>query len=392
MRSLCFFTGTRAEYGLLRRVMRHVAEDGRARLGIIVGGAHLSERYGRTIDEIEADGFTIDTAIDALSDGDDDNSILNALGQGVIRYGEALKRINPDLAVVLGDRYETFAFAAAATVLRIPLAHIGGGEATFGSNDEAYRHAITKMAHFHFASCETYARRIMQLGESPGRIWNTGALGVDNIHNLEICEESDIRRTLAIDPQQPYILATIHPETLLVGRETVLCGEFLKATEAFPHHIFVFTGANADTGGGVINAAVSSYVERLPARFRFFLSLGVVGYLSAARYAACVAGNSSSGVIEIPSLHIPVVDIGDRQEGRIRSRAVLHSGTSAGEIISTLKTALHPRCVAVAKAADNPYDKPGTARKIAGILCDPALELHIKKNFSDLPSGVSPHY
>jgi UDP-N-acetyl-D-glucosamine 2-epimerase, UDP-hydrolysing len=388
MKTICVFTGTRAEYGLLRPVMRRIRDDGACRLATIVTGAHLGLSTGHTVDEMEADGMPVDYRVETLMDGDDRNAVCTAMGLGIMRYGDALASLRPDIVVVLGDRYEALALAAATTVHGVPVAHIHGGETTLGAMDETFRHAVTKMSHLHFTSCEAYRNRVVQLGEAPERVWNVGSLGVENIHRLPLPDERSIRARLDLDGTTPYILCTLHPETRGGHDEESLCREFLNALDRFPHHAVVFTGANTDPGGGRVNAVLSAYAERHRDRCRFFMSLGVANYLAAAAHAACVAGNSSSGILEVPSLKTPVVDIGERQEGRIRSAAVLHSGATGEAIAKAVETALTEAHRRAAAEASNPYDKPGTAENICRTLYENIGRTTLKKPFYDLPRPV----
>lgn len=384
MKTICFFTGTRAEYGLLRPLMRAVAAAPDARLRTLVTGAHLAESLGNTWREIEADGLPIDERVEILLDSGTDSSVCTAMGLGIMRYGEALKRLAPDLLVVLGDRFEALAAAAAATVCKVPIAHIHGGELTLGAMDDAFRHAITKLSHLHFTSTETYRRRVIQLGEEPSRVMNVGALGVENIRTLPLLARAEVEQRLDLAAGQPYLLVTFHPATLEAQPPREQLEALLKALDAFPDHACVFTGANADPGGGELNRLLAVSKQAQPGRFRFSMSLGATVYLSAARAAAAVVGNSSSGIIEVPSLGVPTVDIGDRQRGRIRSDSVVHCAPQAAAIEAALATAISPDFRARAAAAHNPYDRPGTAQSIADALlaCDPKALL--SKTFYDL--------
>lgn len=384
MKTICFFTGTRAEYGLLRPLMKAVTAAPGACLRTLVTGTHLAESSGATWREIESDGLPINERVEVLLDAGTDTSVCTAMGLGIMRYGEALKRLAPDLVVVLGDRFEALAVAAAATVCKVPIAHIHGGELTLGAMDDAFRHAITKMSHLHFTSTEAYRRRVIQLGEEPSRVWNVGALGVENIKTLPLVAREEVEQRLGLAPGQPYFLVTYHPATLDAQPARQQLDALLCALHAFPNHVCVFTGANADPGGGELNRLLAIAAQAQPGRFRFSMSLGATLYLSAARAAATVVGNSSSGIIEVPSLGVPTVDIGERQRGRIRSNSVIHCPAEAPAIEAAIATALGDDFRALAASSPNPYDRPGTARSILNALlaCEPRALLH--KTFCDL--------
>ncbi|WP_162878167.1 UDP-N-acetylglucosamine 2-epimerase [Trinickia diaoshuihuensis] len=384
MKTICFFTGTRAEYGLLRPLMRTVETAPGVRLCTLVTGAHLAESLGNTWREIESDGLPIDERVEILMDGGTETNVCTAMGLGIMRYGEALKRLSPDLLVILGDRFEALAAAAAATVCKVPIAHIHGGELTLGAMDDAFRHAITKMSHLHFTSTEAYRRRVVQMGEAPERVFNVGALGVENIKSLPLLSKSEVERRLELAAEQPYFLVTFHPATLEVQPPDEQLEALLSALDAFPSHVCAFTGANADPGGGGLNRMLALAAQARPGRFRFSMSLGVTLYLSAARYAAAVVGNSSSGIIEVPSLGVPTVDIGSRQQGRIRSESVLHCVPQTSAIEAAIATAIGADFRARAAAASNPYDRPGTSRSIVEAILDVDLKAVRDKSFYDI--------
>lgn len=385
MRRITAFTGTRAEYGLLRPVLRLLRAAPDIELHLLVSGSHLEARYGETIREIRAEGFSKITEIPVLpSAGANAVTLCSAMGGGMASYAHALQSSNPDLLLVLGDRYETFFIATAAILLAIPIAHIHGGEVTVGAMDDAFRHAITKMSHLHFASAEANRRRIIQMGEQPHHVWTVGSLGVENALTLPLPDETCLRERLEVG-DHPYLLATFHPVTLEPGKEVIQLSELLAALSLFPDHIVVFTAANADPGGDLINAMLKEQARNHADQFRFFSSLGVEGYLAAAKYAACVIGNSSSGILEIPSLCTPVVDVGQRQAGRLRSAAVLHCIPQTADIHVALLHALTPQHAAFCRIQPNPYEKTGTAHSITHILRTHSLHGILHKIFYDLP-------
>lgn len=397
MRHVCFFTGSRADYGLLRPVMREAQAAG-LRVSVLACGAHLSERFGHTVDEIEADGFTDMVRVPTLTDTDSATDICASAGLAMQGLSKALDQLHPDLLVLLGDRYETLAAAFCAQVLRLPVAHLHGGELSFGAMDEAFRHSITKMSHLHFASTEEYARRIVQLGEDPQRVFHVGAPGVETAMNIPLMAQAQVRADLGLAPDEPYVLATFHPVTLDTVAPELQLESLLGALEDLDAadrkaggqgYAVVFTGANADTGGDAVNRKLRAWAKLLPKRRRLFASLGQKRYLSAVRYASAVVGNSSSGIIEVPSLSTPVVDIGDRQLGRARSEAVVHCQPEREHILAALTLALSPAHARLVTRARNPYERQGTAHRIAQVLSRTPLDGLLKKPFHDLPAGRS---
>lgn len=384
MRTVAVFTATRAEYGLLRPLLLRLRESRQCRLQLIVSGTHLSHAHGYTLTEIQHDGFEPDATIPLDFSKDSPGHLCGALGTMIAETGASLARLQPDIFVLLGDRYECLGAATAAAMLSTPVAHIHGGEITRGAMDDSFRHAITKLSHLHFASCEPYRQRIIQLGEDPQRVWNVGALGVENVLNLPLLDASATRQTLRLADNAPYILCTFHPVTLELGQEARQLTSLCAALDKFSQHCVVFTGANADPGGCGINRQLHDYTTAQPERIRIFQSLGVLSYLSAAKYAACVVGNSSSGIIEIPSLGVPVVNIGNRQQGRIASPAVLHCPPEKDAIVASLAQALTPECREHARSTPNPYEKAGTSAAIAEVLLTFPLNNILKKDFFDI--------
>ena len=306
------------------------------------------------------------------------------MGLALIGYGEVLQRLMPDMVVVLGDRFETFCMAAAAQVCRVPLAHIHGGETTEGAIDEAFRHSITKMSHLHFASCEAYRQRIIQLGEAPDRVFNVGALGVSNIRRMSLMGRSELAESIGVNLENPYFLVTFHPVTLEKDTSEGQFQSLLDALDAFPEYNVIFTKANADTDGRVINRLIDEYAERQPERCFAATSLGALRYLSAMKYATAVIGNSSSGIVEAPSFKIPTVNIGDRQKGRIQAASTLNCLPDANAIRQTIGRALSPAFQESLSGISNPYDRPGTCSAIVGLLENADIFGITKKPFHDL--------
>ncbi|MCX5828122.1 MAG: UDP-N-acetylglucosamine 2-epimerase [Deltaproteobacteria bacterium] len=384
MKNICIVTGSRAEYGLLRWVMQGIQDTPELTLQVVATGMHLSPEFGMTIQEIRADGFEPDETIEILLSGDTPTAICKSMGLAMIGYGEALQRLKPDMVLLLGDRFETFCMAAAAQVCRVPLAHIHGGETTEGAIDEAFRHSITKMSHLHFASCEEYRQRIIQLGEDPDRVFNVGALGVENIRRTSIMERNKLAESIGFTLERPYFLVTFHPVTLEKDTSEGQFQGLLDALDAFPEYNVIFTKANADTDGRIINRLIDDYAEKRPERCFATTSLGVHRYLSAMKYATAVIGNSSSGIIEAPSFKIPTVNIGDRQKGRVRAESVVDCEPVALSIASSIRKATSAEFRDVLKVVKNPYEKTGTAARIVEkitLFCPAEL---MKKSFYNM--------
>ena len=389
MRKICIFTGTRAEYSLLRWVIRGIQDTPDLTLQIVATGMHLSPEFGMTIQEIRIDGFEPDETVETLLSGDTPTAICKSMGLALIGYGEALQRLNPDMVVVLGDRFETFCMAAATQVCRVPLAHIHGGEITEGAIDEAFRHAITKMAHLHFASCEAYRRRIIQLGEAPDRVFNVGALGVENIQRTPLMDLSELTESIGFSLEKPYFLVTFHPVTL---EKSTADGQFhalLEALDGFPEFNVIFTKTNADTDGRIINRLIDDYAGKHPERCLAVTSLGMRRYLSTMKYCTAVIGNSSSGIVEAPTFKVPTVNTGDRQKGRIQAASILNCPPEAAAIRQTIIRALSPVFQESLSSISNPYDRPGTCSIIVGMLENAVIFGITKKTFHDVNIPVA---
>ena len=385
MRKICVVTGTRAEYGLLSRLMRIVKGGNQTRLQVIATNMHLSPQYGYTCQEIENDGFTIDKKIPILEDGKDDaNATVNAMARALVGFSAAYLELKPDIVVVLGDRFEIMAAVMAAHISRIPIAHIHGGEITEGAYDDAIRHCITKMSHLHFTSTETYRNRVIQLGEQPDRVFCVGALGVENIKKLPLMERGEIESSLGIIIDEKTILVTYHPVTLGEHSATEDINVLLQVLEEWPDLRIIFTMPNSDTGASAIAQAIHSFVTRHPERASSFKSLGILRYLSVMKYSGAVVGNSSSGILEAPSLGIPSLNIGDRQKGRVAADSVCNCDVDRMSISKGLGTVLSPAFKTLAREVKNPYEKEGTAQAIYDILCNYPLEQLHQKHFHDI--------
>lgn len=386
MRKICFITGTRAEYGLLSRLMKMVQDDNSTQLQIIATNMHLSPKFGNTYQEIEKDGFTIDKKIPILEDGKDDaNATLKSMAKALAGFADAYDELKPDMVVVLGDRYEILAAATAALIERIPIAHIHGGEITEGAYDDAIRHSITKMSHLHFASTEEYRKRIIQLGEQPDRVWYVGAIGVENIKKLPLMGKAEVEEDVKFKLDENTVLVTYHPVTLGTHSAEQDINEFLASLEERRDLRVVFTMPNSDTGAQVIADAIGVFVARNGDRAVAYKSLGIKRYLSVMKYVGAVVGNSSSGLVEVPSFGIPTLNIGDRQKGRIAADSVYHCDTDKASILQGLDTIISPSFKQKAAATHNPYDKEGTAQAIFDVISTYPLEQLKQKHFYDIP-------
>lgn len=385
-RKICVVTGSRAEYGLLYWLMKEIDSDPGLQLQVISTGMHHSPEFGLTYREIEAGGFTIDAKVEILLSSDSGVGVAKSIGVGVIGFADALARLTPDIVVLLGDRFEILAAAQAAMVLRLPIAHIHGGEATEGLVDEAIRHAITKIAHIHFTASAPYRQRVIQMGESPALVFDFGAIGLDNLARLEPMSRLELETALSCAlPPLPIILGTYHPVTLEAGDSASALGELFRALDHFPQTRVVLTKANADMGGRFINEQIDAYAAANPARVSVFVNLGQRRYLSLLILASVVVGNSSSGIIEAPAAGVPTVNIGDRQRGRIRAPSIIDCAPSATEIARALERALTPEFRAIATRADSSYGRGGASRRIKDTLRDLSLQDILFKKFYDLP-------
>lgn len=389
MRKICVFTGTRADYGLLQPLMRGITQTPGLELQVIASGTHLSPEFGNTYLEIEKDGFQIDAKVEILLSSDTSVGIAKSTGLGLINYSETLSRLQPDLVVILGDRFEAFAMAASATICKIPVAHLHGGELSCGAIDEAFRHAITKMSHLHFTSTEAYRQRVIQLGEAPERVFNVGALGVENIKSLTLLDREALKKAINFHLGEAILLVTFHPVTLENNTAGKQFQEVLLALKEFPQFKIIFTKANADMDGRVINQMIDTFVEQNPDRTCSFTSMGQLRYLSTMRLATVVVGNSSSGIIEAPSLKVPTINIGDRQKGRIKAPSIIDCQPTKKAITESLELAISPSFQETAQKVCNPYEKKGTTAAILQKLKEYDLNSILKKEFYILPTDTA---
>jgi GDP/UDP-N,N'-diacetylbacillosamine 2-epimerase (hydrolysing) len=384
-KKICVVTATRAEYGLLKPLIEGLLAEDDFDVRLAVTGAHLSAEFGSTYHEIEQDGFAIDTKIEILANGNTPSDISKSMACALIGFGDYFAQATPDLLVLLGDRYETIAIALAAMNQRIPIAHLYGGETTEGAMDENIRHALTKLSYLHFTSTEEYRQRVIQLGEQPQRVHTVGALGIENILHEKLLSREELSGALGFPLDKPYAMVTFHPVTLENASAQNQLSEILKAVEHHPEMRFIFSKANADLGGRVINAMLDDYAKNHE-NIAVFSSLGMNRYLSALKHCAFVLGNSSSGLIEAPSFGIPVINIGDRQKGRLQAQSVINCTPDSKSIDEAVETALSPSFIAMAKQVVNPYGDGHTSDKIIKTIKQVLLQdrIDLKKRFFDI--------
>lgn len=384
IRKVCIVTGTRAEFGLMRWLMHEIKEDTELELQIIATGMHLSPEFGYTYKTIEESGFNINKKVEILLSSDSSIGISKSMGLGLISFAEAYDELKPDIIVVLGDRFEIFSAVAAAMSSRIPVGHIHGGEATEGVIDESIRHSITKMSHLHFTATNYYAKRVIQLGEQPDRVFHTGSPGMDNMKRLKLLNRVEFEDSIDFKLGEKNILITFHPVTLEDNTAEKQFFELLEALEQFTDAHLIFTMPNADTDGRVIIDMINDYVLDKKNKAMAFTSLGQMRYLSALKHVDVVVGNSSSGLIEAPSFNVPTVNIGDRQKGRIKAKSVIDCDPNTESIVQAIEKAFSKQFMKKVKLAVNPYGTFGASIKIKEILKSHPLEGIIKKVFHNL--------
>ncbi|UFJ40051.1 UDP-N-acetylglucosamine 2-epimerase [Brevibacillus humidisoli] len=387
-RKICVVTGTRAEYGLLYWLMKEIQDDPDLELQMVVTGMHLSPEFGLTYRTIVEDGFTIHEKVEMLLSSDTPVAITTSIGLGTIGFAVAFDRLQPNIVVLLGDRYEILAAAQAALVARIPIAHLHGGETTEGAIDEAIRHAVTKMSHFHFVSTEEYRRRVIQLGEVPERVYNVGAIGLDHIRQLTLLDREELESSIGFTLGKVNFLITYHPVTLSDRRPEESMNELLAALDEFPDAHLIFTKPNSDTGGRIISKMIDDYVSRDSSRRVAFTSLGQLRYLSAVKHVDVVIGNSSSGIIEVPAFRKPTVNLGDRQRGRVRAPSIIDCDETRTDIVAAINKALSTPFQRELSSLNSPYGNGSeyVSVKIKDLLKKAELRNVLMKSFFDLPA------
>jgi UDP-N-acetylglucosamine 2-epimerase (non-hydrolysing) len=381
-RKIAVFTGTRAEYGLLYWLMKDLQSSTRLELQVIVGAMHLSPEFGSTWKQIELDGFVIDARVEMLLSSDTPVGVVKSMGLGTIGFADALDRLKPDVLVVLGDRFEALAVVQAATVLRIPVAHVHGGELTEGAYDDAFRHAITKMSCVHFTAAEPFRKRVIQMGEAPGTVFNVGAIGLDHISRHQLMTVDELAKSLGFALVQPYFMVTYHPVTVAAEDPEQATRSLLQSLDSFPNYQVILSYPNADNGGRRIIPLLEEYAERWAGRVLAIPSLGSGRYLAALSRASAMIGNSSSGLIEAPAFGVPTVNIGARQQGRLAAESVLHCPPASDAIAEAIAKAVEPAFAHASKSVRNPYGQGDASRQIVTII--ERYEFSVGKRFHDL--------
>ncbi|WP_373036567.1 UDP-N-acetylglucosamine 2-epimerase [Sulfurimonas sp.] len=381
-RKICVVSGTRADYGLLYWLIKEIEEDKELQLQLVVTGMHLSSEFGLTYKEIEKE-FKIDKKIEILLFDDTPVGISKSMALAQVGFAEVYENLKPDIVVILGDRYEMLSAATAAMIERLPIAHLHGGETTEGAFDEAIRHSITKMSHLHFTATEEYKNRVIQLGEQPQRVFNVGGLGIDNIKKLKLLSKEEFEKSIEFKLGAKNILVTFHPVTLEVKTASEQFQNFLDAIDKLEDTKIIFTKANSDTDGRVINRMINAYVQNNSDKSVCFASLGQLRYLSALQYVDAVVGNSSSGLLEAPSFKIGTINIGDRQKGRIMADSVINCSPDTGSITDAFEKLYTDEFKKRLLGVINPYGEGGAGQKIKEIIKTASLNSIIKKVFYD---------
>lgn len=387
MKKICVVTTTRAEYGLLRNLIKNIDKDSDLQLQLVVTGSHLVSNFGFTVKEIEKDNINITEKVDILMAADSPEAISKTMGMALISFAQVFKEIEPDFLVVLGDRYELLPICLSAANFKIPIGHISGGETTEGAIDEGVRHSITKFSYLHFPSCETYRRRIIQLGENPARVYNLGDLGIENILTEELLSLEELEKALNYDLKKPYMAVTFHPTTLGKAKPREEIHHILQAITSFPEINFIFTKANADEGGSEINQIVEEFVKTSKNAV-VFDSLGATKYLSLIKHSKGVLGNSSSGIVEAPAFKVGTVNIGNRQKGRIKTKSIIDCRCEENEIKAAIEKVFSHGFQKDLSKVENPFRGDNTAENIKNIIKEYLMndKIDLKKEFYDLKS------
>jgi len=385
-KNVAVFTGTRAEYGLLYWLLRDIQADEELGLKLLVSGMHLSPEFGCTYTQIEKDGFTIDEKIEILLSSDSAVGVAKSIGLGILGFADALNRLKPDCIVILGDRFEALAAAQTAMILRIPILHVHGGEITEGAYDDSIRHAISKLSFLHAVSTEEHKDRVIQLGENPLRVRNVGAVGLDHLMRTEMMTLEQVSKFLCFKLVTPYFLVTYHPVTLADEDPCRSFESLIESLDNFPDYQVVITYPNADDGGRKIIPILEAYAKKNPLRVFACKSLGQQCYLSAVKHASAIVGNSSSGVIEVPSFNVPTVNIGKRQKGRMAAKSVIHCDADSASIIKAIQIAVEKSYKGTYELAENPYGSGNASVQIIEMI--KSLDGTLIKEFYDLKDGA----
>ena len=382
-RKICIVTGSRAEYGLLYWLIKEVKADKDLELQLIVTGMHLSSEFGLTYKEIKKE-FKIDKKIDISLSSDTSLGIIRSMGVAQTSFSKAYNELKPDIIVVLGDRYEIFSAVSSAMISKIPIAHLHGGEATEGLIDEAIRHCITKMSHLHFTAAEKYSKRVMQLGEKPNKVFNVGGAGIENIKRLKLLSKVELEKLINFKLNIKNILVTFHPVTLENKTSKKQFQELLDSIDELENTNIIFTKANSDADGKIINQMIDQYVKKNLDRSMGAASLGQLNYLSVLKYVDFMIGNSSSGLLEAPSFKIGTINIGDRQNGRIKAESVVDCLPNKKSIKKAIKMIYSNKFQNLLKNVKNPYDNGCASKKIVKVLKTVKLDNILKKTFFDI--------
>jgi GDP/UDP-N,N'-diacetylbacillosamine 2-epimerase (hydrolysing) len=382
-RKICVVTGTRAEYGLLYWLMKEIEADKELQLQLIVTGMHLSPEFGLTYKEIEKE-FKIDKKIEMLLSSDTSIGISKSMGLAQISFAESYEELKSDIVVVLGDRYEIFSAVSAAMIAKIPVAHLHGGETTEGAFDESIRHSITKMSHLHFTATDEYKNRVIQLGEHPSRVFNVGGMGIENIKRLKLLNKEEFEKSIEFKLNKKNILVTFHPVTLENSTAKEQFQELLDAIDELKDTNIIFTKANSDTDGRIINQMIDEYVAKNSHKSIGFTSLGQLRYLSALQFVDAVVGNSSSGLLEAPSFKIGTINVGDRQKGRIKAESVIDCKSNKLSILKAFDKLYSVEFQKNLLNIQNLYGDVCSSKEIVEVLKKVNLDNILKKAFYDL--------
>jgi UDP-hydrolysing UDP-N-acetyl-D-glucosamine 2-epimerase len=362
VKKICVITGSRAEYGLLKGLMKAIQKDQDLLLQLICTNMHLSPEFGLTYKEIESDCFIIDKKVEILLSSDTASGTAKSMGLAAIGFADAFTDLYPDMLVILGDRYEILTAASIGLIFNIPIAHIHGGEITEGAYDNSIRHAVTKMSNLHFTATEEYRKRVLQLGEEPHTVFNVGALGVENITQIKLMNREELENSIGFKLRSQNLMVTFHPVTLDYESSINQVDSLLKALNEFPEVGLILTYPNSDSDGREIINRLNEFVNHNAERAVIFESLGQLRYFSALQYVDAVVGNSSSGIIEVPSFNVPTLNIGNRQSGRLAADSVINCSTETFDIKRKLDLIL--KSPEEKHVIENPYQKNGTTQNI----------------------------
>ncbi len=385
MRKICVVTGSRAEYGVFYWLMKGIAADAELILQVVATGMHLAPEFGLTYRQIEADGFMIDAKVEMLLSSETRAGITKSVGLGLLGFADAYHNLSPDVVLVMGDRFEILAATQAAFLAGIPLVHISGGELTEGSLDDVMRHCMSKMSNYHFVAAQAYRKRVIQLGETPESVFNVGDPGLDNINKLTLLECKELSSQIGFNLEHPYFLVTYHPVTTGLADNLQAMQQLFSALEEFPQYNVLITRANADIGGREINAWIDAYTSRLPKRFFVTTSLGQLNYLSAMQHCLAVVGNSSSGIIEAPALKVPTVNIGSRQQGRLKATSIIDTANDCVAIVQAINRVLTNEFKFEVRETVSLYGDCHASELILEKIKTLEFKRYMKKHFYDLP-------